>query len=136
MNENKDPKKAGTNEQENEGKNQNSHMHNHNSFGNKFTLLKIIPIILNNGIKNIKTNARLDSGSDTKLIRTDVWSKLELNGAEKKLNINNAFSKASQITSEIVKIRISSVCNAFDSSVDAYVVDNLTSVLTKLILLI
>ena len=83
INENKDPKKAATNEQENEGKNQNSHMHNHNSFKNKFTLLKIIPIILNNGIKNIKTNARLDSGSDTTLISTDVWSKLELNGAEK-----------------------------------------------------
>ena len=46
MNENKNPKKAGANEQENESKNQNSHMHNHNSFGDRFYLLQIIPVIL------------------------------------------------------------------------------------------
>ena len=53
MDENKDPKKAAANEQENESKNQNSHMHDHHSFGNKFTLLLIIPLTLSYGIKNI-----------------------------------------------------------------------------------
>ena len=63
------------------------HIWNSKTFWN-LGILSISPddnkgIILNNGIKNIKTNARLDSGSDTTLISTDVWSKLELNGAKK-----------------------------------------------------
>ena len=110
-------------------------MHNHNSFANKFTLLQIIPVILSNGTKNINTNALLDSGSGITLrllhsgITLEVRSKLKLNGVEKKLNINNPVSKASEITIETIKnsetFSISSVCNTFDSSVDAYVVDEL-----------
>ena len=97
MNENKDAnKKATVNEQENENKIQNSLMDNHNSFDNKFTLLQIIPVILSNGIKNIETNALLDSGSDVTLISREVLSKLELHGVEKKQNITNTLSKASE----------------------------------------
>ena len=66
MNENKDPKK----QVENEGKNQNYHMHNHNSFGNKFALLQIIFAIFSNGIKDIETNALLESGSV--LVKTQI----------------------------------------------------------------
>ena len=98
MNENKDLKKAAANEQENEIKNQSSR----NSFGKKFILLQMVPVILSNDIKNTKTNALL--------ISREVWSKLKLNGAEKKLYINNALSKASAITRETVTISISSVC--------------------------
>ena len=108
MNENIDPKKAAAKDQENEGKSQNSHMHNHNSFGDKFTLLQIITVILSNGIKNIKTNALLDSGSDITSIKREV-----------------ALSKTSEITSETVKISRSPVYNTFDSLTDAYVVDEL-----------
>ena len=50
-------------------------------------------------------------------------SKIELNEVEKKLSINNALSKASEITSEAVRVSISSVCNTLDSLVDAYVID-------------
>ena len=83
-------------------------MHNHNSFGDKFTLLQIITVILSNGIKNIKTNALLDSGSDITSIKREV-----------------ALSKTSEITSETVKISRSPVYNTFDSLTDAYVVDEL-----------
>ena len=58
----------------------------------------MIPVILSNDIKNTKTNALL--------ISMEVRSKLKLNGAEKKLYINNALSKASAT----VTISISSVC--------------------------
>ena len=84
-----------------------------------------LTVILSHGIKNIKTNALLDSGSDITLISREVRSKLELNGVQKKLNIHHALSKASEITSETETISISSECSAFDSSVDAYVVDKL-----------
>ena len=60
-------------------------MNNLNSFGIKFTLLQIIPVILSNGIKNIKTNALLDSGYDITFISREVCSKLELNWVEKTL---------------------------------------------------
>ena len=50
-------------------------------------------------------------------------SKIELNEVEKKLSINNALSKASEITSEAVRVSISSVWNTLDSLVDAYVID-------------
>ena len=90
------------------------------------TLLQIIPVILSNRIKNIKTNAPLDSGSYTTLISREVRSKLELNGLKKKLNINNVFSKVSETTKETVKISISLVCNTFDSLADAYFVDGLS----------
>ena len=120
MNENKDAnKKAAVNEQENENKIQSSLMDNHNSFDNKFTLLQIIPVILSNGIKNIETNALLDSGSDVTLISREVLSKLELHGVEKKQNITNTLSKASETKNETVKISILSVCNIFESLVDA-----------------
>ena len=108
MNENVDPKKAAAKDQESEGKSQNSHLHNHNSFGDKFPLLQIITVILSNGIKNIKTNALLDSGFDITSIKREV-----------------ALSKTSEITSETVKISRSSVYNTFDSLTDAYVVDEL-----------
>ena len=52
-------------------------------------------------------------------------SKIELNEVEKKLSINNALSKASEITSEAVRVSISSVCNTLDSLVDAYVIDEI-----------
>ena len=52
-------------------------MYNHNSFGNKSTVLHIIPVILSNGTKNIKRNTLLDSGSNITLISREVWSKLE-----------------------------------------------------------
>ena len=128
MNDNKDPEKAAA-----LGKKITItiYMYNHNFLGTKFILLQIIPVILSNRIKNIKTNALLDSGSDITLISREVRSKLESKGLEKKLNINNVLSKVSETTKETVNISISSVCNTFDSSADACFVDELNISLNK-----
>ena len=58
-------------------------VNNQNAFNNTDnvnTLLQIVPVIIKNGNKSVKTNALLDSGSDVTLTNKDLASKLNLSG--------------------------------------------------------
>ena len=46
----------------------------------------------------VETNALLDTGSDTTLLRSDIATKLQLKGENRKLNINSAFPTAKILT--------------------------------------
>ena len=60
-----------------------NNVNNNNLEKNKF--LQIIPIIISNGTKYIKTNALLDTGSDATLLKSEIAKKLRLNGDYKNL---------------------------------------------------
>ena len=81
-------------------------MNNNNLEKNKF--LQIIPIIISNGTKYIKTNALLDTGSDATLLKSDIAKKLGLNSDYKNLRITNAISKTSELESKHVSFKVSS----------------------------
>ena len=69
---------------------------NQNAFNNTdnvSTLLQIVPVIIKNGNKSVKTNALLDSGSDVTLINKDLALKLNLIRDSEVLNICNVISK-------------------------------------------
>ena len=101
-------------------------VNNQNAFNNTdnvSTLLQIVPLIIKNGNKSVKTNALLDSGSDVTLINKDLASKLNLRGDSKVLNIRNAISAVSKVECKPVEFQISSVCNSFQKSdINAFVV--------------
>ena len=71
-------------------------VNNQNAFSNidtVSTLLQIVPVIIKNGNKSVKTNALLDSGSDVTLINKDLALKLNLIRDSEVLNICNVISK-------------------------------------------
>ena len=104
-------------------------VNNQNAFSNidtVSTLLQIVPVIIKNGNKSVKTNALLDSGSDVTLINKDLTSKLNLSGDSKVLNICNAILEVSKVECKTVKFQISSVCNSLQNSdINGFVVDTL-----------
>ena len=51
--------------------------------------LQIIPVLLKSGETCIRSNALLDTGSDTTLVRSDIANCLELDGVTKNLKIDN-----------------------------------------------
>ena len=89
---------------------------NQNAFNNTdnvSTLLQIVPVIIKNGNKSVKTNALLDSGSDVTLISKDLALKLNLIRDSKVLNICNVISEVSKVECKPVEFQISTVCNSF-----------------------
>ena len=73
-------------------------VNNQNAFNNTdnvSTLLHIVPVIIKNVNKCVKTNALLDSESDVTLTNKDLASKLNLSGDSKVLYICNAISDKS-----------------------------------------
>lgn len=72
------------------------------------THLQIVPVTLKNtkGDIEVHTNAMLDSGSDTSLIRKDIAEKLNLSGVKTTMNLSNVVSKTKKVSSEIVSFNI------------------------------
>ena len=97
-----------------------------NNTDNVSTFLKIVPVIIKNGNKSVKTNALLDSGSDVTLINKDLASKLNLSGDSKVRNKCNSISEVSKVECKPVEFQILSVCNSFQKlDINAFVVDTL-----------
>ena len=80
------------------------------------TYLQIILVTLTNSKRDIEvhTNALLDTGSDTTLIRKDIADKLKLNGIRRTMNISNAVTNTRKISSQVVNFIITSQTNKCD----------------------
>ena len=80
------------------------------------TYLQIVPVTLTNSRRDIEvhTNALLDTGSDTTLIRKDIADKLKLNGIRRTMNISNAVTNTRKISSQVVNVIITSQTNKYD----------------------
>ena len=90
------------------------------------TLLQIVPVSVFNGDQFVHTNAILDSGSDTTLIRSDIAQRLNLNGEERTLNISNVLADKRRIISKRVSFQISpSQKQNLEEIKDAWVVEEL-----------
>ena len=60
---------------------------------------------MNKGIV-VETNALLNTGSDSTLLRSDIATKLQLKGEDRKLNISLSLSHRKNINSKIVTIDV------------------------------
>ena len=69
--------------------------------------LQVIPVILTNGNFKVKTNALLDSGSDSTLANQDTADKLRL-GENRQFLISNVFNTQINHLSKLVEFNISS----------------------------
>ena len=80
------------------------------------TYLQIVSVTLTNSSRDIEvyTNALLDTGSDTTLIRKDIADKLKLNGIRRTMNISNAVTNTRKISSQVVNFIITSQTNKCD----------------------
>ena len=68
--------------------------------------LQIAPVKLMNKDIVVETNALLHTGSDATLLRSDVVTKLQLKGEDRKLNISSALSHRKNVNSKIVTFDI------------------------------
>ena len=89
------------------------------------TFLQIIPVKLSNGHTFIETNALLDCGSDTTLLRKDVAQRLTLKGKQKKFRVTSALLNSHNIDSATVSFDISSKSVSGCTQISAWVVHNL-----------
>ena len=69
--------------------------------------LQVIPVTLTNGSFKDKTNALLDSGSDSTLVSQDTADKLRLKGENRQLQISNVFNTQINHLSKLIKFNIS-----------------------------
>ena len=98
-----------------------------NNTDNVSTLLQIVPVIIKNENKSVKTKTLLDRVSDVTLINKDLASKLNLSRSSKALDIYNAISEGSKAECKPVEFQISSVCNCFHKSdINAFAVNTLS----------
>ena len=93
------------------------------------TYLQIVLVTLTNSRRDMEvhTNALLDTGSDTTLIRKDIADKLKLNGIRRTMNMSNAVTNTRMISSQIVNFIITSQTNKCDcfNIDDAHVMNKL-----------
>ena len=90
------------------------------------TFLQIVPVVLSNGQYSIKTNAVLDSGSDSTLIRSDTAEALHLYGKKETLRMTNVLSKETSLQSKRVCFDLTSHDNATKEKLDnVWVIENL-----------
>ena len=75
---------------------------------NEQLFLQVVPITLINDSYSIETNALLDNGSDTTLIRTDIVKRLQLKGEKRDINVSGAISQPETIQSELVNVTVRS----------------------------
>ena len=75
--------------------------------GAKHSFPQIIPVKLSNGHTFIETNALLDCGSDTNLLKKDVVQRLNLKGKQEKLSGTSAISRSQNIDSATASLDIS-----------------------------
>ena len=80
------------------------------------TYLKIVSETLTNSRRDIEvhTNALLDTGSDTTLIRKDIADKLKLNRIRRTINISNAVTNTRKMSSQVVNFIVTSQTNKCD----------------------
>ena len=80
------------------------------------TYLKIVSETLTNSRRDIEvhTNALLDTGSDTTLIRKDIADKLKLNRIRRTINISNAVTNTRKMSSQVVSFIVTSQTNKCD----------------------
>ena len=72
------------------------------------TYLQVLPVIVSNGESFIETNALLDTGSDSTLIRQDIADILNLPGMKHSLELSNVMSISKKINSKLVSFNLSS----------------------------
>ncbi|XP_066916601.1 uncharacterized protein [Clytia hemisphaerica] len=90
------------------------------------TFLQIVPVVLSNGKYSIKTNAVLDSGSDSTLIRADTAEALHLSGKKETLRMSNVLSKETSLQSKRVCFNLESHDNKTKEKLDnVWVIENL-----------
>ena len=78
--------------------------------------MKIVSETLTNSRRDIEvhTNALLDTGSDTTLIRKDIADKLKLNRIRRTINISNAVTNTRKMSSQVVNFIVTSQTNKCD----------------------
>ena len=74
----------------------------------KVTYLQVLPIYVSNGIRSVKVNALLDSGSDSTLVTKVLADKLKLTGEDQPLTLLNAVYMSTRTMSKLVNFQISS----------------------------
>ena len=89
------------------------------------TILQVMRIILSNGPLSVETNALLDCGSDTTLLRMDIAKRLNLEGSQQQLTVTSALSKSDKIDSAIVSVNASSSAVKDSSKLSVWLVKNL-----------
>ena len=65
---------------------------------------QIVPVKLMNKDIVVEINALLNTGSDSTLLRSDIATKLQFKGEDRKLNIGSALSHRKNVNSKIVTI--------------------------------
>ena len=84
----------------------NTSSHNTSQIQNVVTYLRVLPVIVTSSSNQVKTNALLDTGSDSTLITSKLAKQLNLKGINQKLEISNVISKT--IPSKLVNFSVSS----------------------------
>ena len=88
-------------------------------YGTNRAYLQIVPVKLMNKNIVVQTNALLDTGSDTTLLRSDIATKQQLKGENRKLNINSALSHRKNVNSK----KLDELAKSFD--IKGWVVESL-----------
>ena len=92
----------------------------------KVTYLQVLPIYVSNGIRSVKVNALLDSGSDSTLVTKVLADKLKLTGEDQPLTLSNAVCTSTRRMSKLVNFQISSPSHPSKILIlSAWVVENL-----------
>ena len=91
----------------------------------KHTFPQIIHIRLSNGHTFIQTNAFLDCGSNTTLMRKDVAKRLNFEGKQKTSSVASALSRSHSIGSVTVSLDLSSAPVPGSTKISAWAVHNL-----------
>ena len=73
--------------------------------------LQILPLKEKNGKRTVKTNALLEAGADSTLIREDIAKQLDFHGSSRNLKIYDAFLKSKTAESKLVNFSVSSKDN-------------------------
>ena len=69
----------------------------HNETISPNTYLQIIPVIVSNGSKSIRTNALLDTGSDSTFVTYHISQKLNLQGKTQQISLGNVLSNKDKL---------------------------------------
>ena len=90
------------------------------------TYLQIIPDIVSNGSKSIRTNALLDTGSDSTFVTSDISQKLSLQGKTQQISLCNVLSNKDTFNSKLVDFEISSMTSPTNVHIkNAWIVDSM-----------
>ena len=81
----------------------------HNETISPNTYLQILPVIVSNWSKPIRTNALLDTGSDSKFVTSDISQKLNLQGKIQQIFLCDVLSNKDTFNSKLVDSEISSM---------------------------